>query len=71
MPSESVKQRFGAMPAALKVRQLQALIAALQQDVELLRAQLNTHVHSGITTGASNSGAPTTTIAASALNTQP
>jgi len=68
--AESVKQRVvGGMSPGQSNYHLYQLIVAIQADLVALQTQLNTHVHSGITTGASNSAAPTTTLAT--LNTQP
>lgn len=70
--AESVKLRAGsAMPPGQSYDDLMKLMQAIQADIEALRNLLATHVHSGITAGGANSGAPTVTIAATALNLQP
>lgn len=66
---ESVRQRTNRMSDQRESREIYMLIEALRLDLEALRVLLNTHVHSGVTTGGGNTGAPTSTIAA--LNTQP
>lgn len=70
--AESVKQRAGsALPPGQTYDDLYKLFLAVQADVEQLRALLASHVHSGVTAGGANTGAPTVTIAATALNLQP
>lgn len=70
--AESVKLRAGAaMPPGQSYDDLYKLFLAVQADVEQLRALLASHVHSGVTAGGANTGAPTVTIAAAALNLQP
>jgi len=66
---ESVVQRANAMSDAISRSEAYALLEAIRTDLETLRAQLNSHVHSGVTAGAANTGAPTTTVAS--LETQP
>lgn len=68
--SESVTLRTqGSMQPHMDVFHLYKLVTAVQADLAALQAQVNTHIHSGVTTGAGNTGAPTTTLAT--LNTQP
>lgn len=69
MPLESVTQRTNKLPDKVTAQELFMLLTDMRTDLETLRVQVNTHVHSGVTTGASNSGAPTTTIAS--LTTRP
>lgn len=66
---ESVVQRTNAMSDAISRSEVYALLEAIRTDLETLRVQLNTHVHSGVTAGGANTGAPTTTI--SSIETQP
>lgn len=66
---ESVVQRANAMSDAISRGEVYALLEAMRTDLETLRAQLNSHVHSGVTAGAANTGAPTSTVAS--LETQP
>ena len=69
--AESLKQRSaGAVPSE-GTDELFIVLRAVQADIEQLRALLATHIHSGVTVGAGNTGAPTTTIASTALNLQP
>jgi hypothetical protein len=69
---ESVRQRAGvALPPGQTYDDLFKLWQATQADLEQIRNLLATHVHSGITAGGANSGAPTVTITAAALNLQP
>lgn len=70
MPT-SVRQSQSGNYSNQSIDDLYRLFREIQADLEQLRALLATHIHSGVTTGAGNSGAPTVTIAASALNTQP
>lgn len=63
----SISQYMGAVPDQLAARNMNTLLLSILTDLTALRTQLNTHVHSGITTGASNSAVATTT--APALNT--
>lgn len=65
---ESIGQRMNAIADHEAAQELRFLIDSLRADVEAIRVQLNTHIHSGVTVGAGNTAAPTTTIAA--LNTQ-
>lgn len=58
---ESVRQRTNAMPDHISAREVYALLTQVQADLAALNARLNTHVHSGVTAGGANSGAPTTT----------
>jgi hypothetical protein len=67
--SESVAQRTAALAQHVDAEQLYKLLTQIQADLAALRAQVNAHVHSGVTAGAANTGAPTTTLAS--LNTQP
>lgn len=65
---ESIKQRMSAVPSDITARELAALYNAILVDLAAIRTLLNTHVHSGVTAGGANTGAPTTTAAA--LQTQ-
>jgi predicted DNA-binding protein len=67
--SESVVQRTNAMSDSISRGEVYYLLEAIRTDLEALRSLLNTHVHSGVTAGGANTGAPTTTIAS--LETQP
>jgi hypothetical protein len=67
----SIRQSQAGNIASQSIDDLYRALRDVQADLEQLRALLATHVHSGVTTGAGNSGAPTVTIAAAALNTQP
>lgn len=60
MPPVGVVADNPSRVLATLVAQVNALVA----DVTAIRTTLNAHVHSGITAGAANSGAPTTTAAA-------
>lgn len=64
MPLESVTQRTNKIPDQVTRQELFMLLTDMRADLETLRVQLNTHVHSGVTAGAGNTGAPTTTVAA-------
>lgn len=65
---ESIKQRLQAVPSDITARELAALYNTILVDLAAIRTLLNTHVHSGVTVGAGDTGAPTTTAAA--LQTQ-
>jgi hypothetical protein len=70
--AESVKTRLvNSANYGQHIEDLYKLLNAAQADIEQLRSLLASHVHSGITTGASNSGAATTSIASASLNLQP
>lgn len=69
MPTQSVAQRTGAIPSGLAAFELYQLVLSLRNDVEALRLIVNSHVHSGVTVGAGNTGALVTPAAA--LNTVP
>ena len=60
---QSIKERTarGQQPT---MRELRALLNSILVDLAALRSLLNTHVHSGVTAGGANTGAPTTTAAA-------
>lgn len=60
----SVTRSLNALPTRRDTAALQPLIDDVRRDLDSLRTVLNTHVHSGITAGAANSGAPTTTAGA-------
>jgi GpV Apex motif len=68
MAVESIKLRVNSLAPKDDNIQLRILYESLRVDLEALRVQLNTHVHSGITAGGANTAVPTTTIAS--LNTQ-
>lgn len=69
---ESVRQRAAvALPPGTTYDDLLKLWQATQADIEQIRNLLATHIHSGVTAGGANTGAPTVTIAANALNLQP
>lgn len=70
MPT-SVRQSQSGNYSTQSIDDLYRLFREVQADIEQLRALLATHVHSGVTVGAGNTGAPTVTIAATALNTLP
>jgi len=45
-----------------QIWQLRIAIDDIRRDLESLRSVFNAHVHGGVTTGAANSGASTTTV---------
>ena len=65
---ESVKLRTNHIPDTLTGAELYRLLTQIQVDLAAINARLNTHVHSGVTAGGANSGAPTTT---GTIGTQP
>lgn len=71
MPVISVKQSRSGNTPDEGIVDIYDVLVNIQLDIEALRNLLATHVHSGVTTGASNTAVPTVTIAATALNTQP
>lgn len=60
----SVNRQLNALPTRRDTAALQPLIDDIRLDLDALRTLLNTHVHSGITAGAANSGVTTTLAAA-------
>ena len=58
---ESIARRTNAIPDHFTAREMRELLLQVQADLAAINARLNTHVHSGITAGGANSGAPTTT----------
>ena len=61
-------QVIGDIPSKV-VTELVAQVNALIVDVADIRTKVNAHVHSGITAGAANSGAPTTSVVAATATT--
>lgn len=57
----SVKEQF-ALTNDQQIAYLRRLIDDMRLDLSEIRSVLNTHVHGGVSTGAGNSGAPTTTV---------
>lgn len=62
--TQSIAQRVNALSNHKDADELYALLLVMRADLEALRAALNAHVHSGVTAGGANSGAPTTTVPA-------
>jgi hypothetical protein len=60
----SVSKQVNALPSKREVAALRALVEDMRLDLDALRTQLNAHVHSGVTAGGANTGAPTTSAAA-------
>lgn len=63
----SVIRQLNAMPGHRDTGALFPLIDDIRLDLDALRTLLNTHVHSGVTAGAGNTGV--TTTLATALRT--
>ena len=56
--SESINVRMNAIPDDLSAQEITALFQSILVDLAALKTAVNTHTHSGITTGAGTSGAP-------------
>ncbi len=78
--TESVATRTNAMADRISSRETRKILDSVQSDLAALTASVNTlitnfnaHVHSGVTAGTADSGAPTAaaTAAAVSLNTTP
>lgn len=57
----SIKERFGATNDS-QIAELRAIVDDILRDLTAIRSAFNAHVHSGVTTGGGNSGAPTSSI---------
>lgn len=62
---------FNSHDAVKLLQAIQSDLSNLTAQLNQLRSDFNNHVHGGVTTGASNTAAATTTATAVTLNTQP
>lgn len=61
---QSINQRINHIANRPDIDELRPLLVSILTDLAALRTLLNTHVHSGVTVGAGNTGVPTVTAAA-------
>lgn len=61
---QSLKQRTPTLPGRAIEEPIRQLLTSVLTDLTAIRTFLNTHVHSGITSGGSNTAVPTTQLAA-------